>query len=166
MKLTLQKLFTILLLGLCYWSCTSVPNEPKKISQKHETVFDSVLAQKYGADQYGMKPFVIAFLKRGPKRSKDSTEIARLQKAHLENINRLAEEGKLVLAGPFYGDGDLRGIYVFDVSSIEEAKKLTETDPAIQSGSLIMELHKWYGSAAVAAIPDLHKKLEQVNVAE
>lgn len=162
----MKKLLPILMLGIYTWACNPVMNENQESDVHAETVYDSVLAQKYGADQYGMKPFVVAFLKKGPNRSKDSTEIARLQKAHLENINRLAEEGTLVLAGPFFGDGDLRGIYVFDVSSIEEAKKLTETDPAIQTGSLVMELHKWYGSAAVVAIPELHKKLEQINVAE
>ena len=162
----MKKLLPILMLGIFTWACSPVMNENQENDVLAETVYDSVLAQKYGADQYGMKPFVVAFLKRGPNRSKDSTEIARLQKAHLENINRLAEEGTLVLAGPFFGDGDLRGIYVFDVNSIEEAKKLTETDPAIQTGSLVMELHKWYGSAALMAIPELHKKLEQINVAE
>jgi len=29
-----------------------------------------------------------------------------------------------------------------------------------------MELHEWYGSAAMMAIPKIHKKLEKVNVAE
>lgn len=162
----MKKLLPILMLGLFIWACKPAVNETQESKETPETLYDSLLAQKYGADQYGMKPFVIAFLKRGPYRSKDSVEAAKLQKAHLENINRLAEEGTLVLAGPFFGDGDLRGIYVFDVSSIEEAQKLTETDPAIQKGSLVMELHKWYGSAAVMAIPEIHKKLEQINVAE
>lgn len=147
-------------------SCSVDVKKETNSSTNSELTYDSVLVKKYGADQYGMKKFVIAFLKRGPNRSTDSVEIAQLQKAHLENINKLAEEGKLVLAGPFFGDGDLRGIYVFDVQSIEEAKKLTETDPAIQKGSLVMELREWYGSAAVMAIPEIHKKLEKVNVAE
>lgn len=159
----MKKLSLFLLIGIIIFACN--PKETN-IESTNESVYDSILVKKYGADKYGMHKYVIAFLKRGPNRSKDSTEKAQLQKAHLENINRLAEEGKLVLVGPFFGDGDLRGIYVFDVQSIEEAKNLTETDPAIQKGSLIMELHEWYGSAAVMAIPEIHKKLEQVNVAE
>jgi len=55
-----------------------------------------------------------------------------LQKAHLENIRPLAEHGKLIVAGPFMDNGDIRHIYIFDVKIIEEAKQLTETDPAIQ----------------------------------
>jgi len=162
----MKNLLAFILIGLLGWSCKTTVKEAEEPQETNKTVYDSVLVQKYGADQYGMKTYVIAFLKRGPNRSKDSLEAAKLQKAHLENINRLAEEGKLLLAGPFYGDGDLRGIYVFDVSSIEEAEKFTETDPLIQSGGLVMELHKWYGSAAVMAIPEVHKKLEKVNVAE
>lgn len=162
----MKKLIPFLMLAFIIWACNPSPKETKESDTTTEAVYDSVLAKKYGADQYGMKSYVIAFLKRGPNRSKDSLEAAKLQKAHLENINRLAEEGILLLAGPFFGDGELRGIYVFDVSSIEEAEKLTETDPLIQSGGLVMELHKWYGSAAVMAIPEIHKKLEQVNVAQ
>lgn len=162
----MNKTVLFIIIALITFSCNCKVKTENKVSENKSSVYDSALVQKYGADQYGMHKYVIAFLKRGPNRTTDSLEAAQLQKAHLENINRLAEEGSLVLAGPFFGDGDLRGIYVFDVQSIEEAKKLTETDPAIQKGSLIMELHEWYGSAAVMAIPEIHKKLEKVNVAE
>ena len=75
-----------------------------------------------------MKTYYMAFLKRGPNRSQDSTEAAQLQEAHMKNIQRMAEDGRLVLAGPFLDDGNIRGIYVFDVESMEEAKALTESD--------------------------------------
>jgi Uncharacterized protein conserved in bacteria len=108
----------------------------------------------------------MAFLKRGPVRNQDSITAANLQKAHLENIERLAEEGKLVLAGPFFDDGEIRGIYIFDVETIEEAQTLTQTDPAIKAGRLVMELHPWYGSAALKQINELHKTLQKQNVSE
>jgi len=125
--------------------------------------FDSVTAKKWGADEYGMKLYVLVFLKRGPYRSSDSTTRANLQAAHMTNINRLAEEGKLVLAGPMNSDEEIRGIYIFDVATIEEARALTATDPAIQAGSLIMEMHPWYGSASLKEIPSLHKKGAKIN---
>ncbi|MDA3952028.1 MAG: YciI family protein [Bacteroidales bacterium] len=162
----MKKLNLILLIIVFFFSCNSENSEVVIHESNDDVAYDSLLVKKYGADQYGMRKYVIAFLKRGPNRGQDSLEAAQLQKAHLENINQLAEEGKLVLAGPFLDDGDLRGIYIFNVRTIEEAQKLTETDPAIQKGSLIMELHSWYGSAAVMAIPELHKKLELINVAE
>jgi uncharacterized protein YciI len=111
-----------------------------------------------------MKKYVMAFLKRGPNPSKDSVRRAELQKAHLQNISRLADEKKLIVAGPFFGDGDLRGIYIFDVPSIEEAETLTNSDPAIQTGSLEMELLEWYGPAGLLALEDIHKKLTKESV--
>ena len=57
----------------------------------------------------------------------------------------------------------MRGIYIFNVETIEEAKKLTETDPAIKAGSLIMELHEWYGSAGLMAVPEIHEKVQKVS---
>ncbi len=125
--------------------------------------YDSLTASKYGADDYGMKKYVMAFLKKGPNRDLTKEESIKLQNAHMENIGRLAEEGKLILAGPFFGDSDLRGIYIFDTQSLEEAKELTNSDPAIQAGSLSMELHEWYGSAAVMAIPGIHDKIQKIS---
>ncbi|MDF1673171.1 MAG: hypothetical protein P1U41_06675, partial [Vicingaceae bacterium] len=63
-------------------------------TESTEPVFDSVKAYEYGADEYGMKMYVMAFLKRGPNRDRDSAEAYDLQKAHMDNIGRLADEGK------------------------------------------------------------------------
>ena len=120
---------------------------------------DTALAKSIGADDYGMKQYVMAFLKKGPNRNRTPDEAAELQKAHMDNIGRLAREGKLVLAGPFMDDGVYRGIYIFNVRTIEEAKKLTETDPAIKAGSLVMDLHPWYGSAALMKVNEIHESL-------
>ncbi len=120
---------------------------------------DTTLARQLGADEYGMKQYVMAFLKSGPNRNQTPEEAERLQKAHLENIGRMANEGKLVVAGPFMDDGEIRGIYIFNVKTVEEAKALTETDPAIQAGRLVMELHPWYGSAALMKVVEIHNSL-------
>jgi len=121
------------------------------------STFDQALATKLGADEYGMKVYVMAFLKAGPNRNLDSTQSADLQRAHMDNIGRMAKSGKLIVAGPFMDDGDVRGIYIFNVPTIEEAEALTKTDPAIKAGSLVMELHQWYGSAALVESAERHK---------
>ena len=128
---------------------------------ENKSSYDAELAAKLNADEHGMKHYVLAFLKKGPNRSQDSVTAAQLQAAHLANITRMADAGKLVLAGPFFDDGDIRGIYVFNVDNIEAAKKLTETDPAIKAGRLIMELHPWYGSAALMEVNQIHKKISK-----
>lgn len=87
-----------------------------------------------------------AFLKKGPNRKEGdgaTPEVQELQKAHLANINRLAEMKKLVVAGPFGDDGNLRGIFVFRVGSLQEAQDLCATDPMIKAGRLAVELHPW-----------------------
>lgn len=128
--------------------------------------YDAELAKKLGADAYGMKKYVMAFLKEGPYREKDPAKAAALQKAHLKNIIRLANEGKLVIAGPFLDDQPVEGIFVFNVATIEEARELTATDPAIKAGSLIMELRPWYASAALVEVMAIHKKVEKKSVAD
>jgi uncharacterized protein YciI len=86
----------------------------------------------------------LALLTRGTKWTPEKTPAtAELQKAHLANIGRLAEMKKLVVAGPFGDDGVLRGIFVFKVASLDEARALTETDPAVQAGRLAIDLHPW-----------------------
>ncbi len=134
---------------------------PEVRTEKDSSAFDSDLAKRTGADEYGMKQYVMAFLKAGPNRDQDSVTTAKLQQAHMDNISRMAGEGKLVVAGPFMDNSDLKGIYIFNVTTVEEAKKLTETDPAVKAGRLIMELHPWYGSAALVEINSIHKKLSK-----
>jgi uncharacterized protein YciI len=130
----------------------------KCFAQKEKTVYDEKLAKRLGG-QNGLKKYVMAFLKAGPNRPADSTVRANLQAAHMKNIQRMADAGKLLVAGPFLDDQPLRGIYIFNVETIEEARALTETDPAIQAGSLVMELHPWMSSSALQEVPRIHNSI-------
>ena len=86
----------------------------------------------------------LAFLTRGEKWTPEKTPATEaLQKAHLANINKLAEMKKLVVAGPFGDNGRLRGIFVFKVDSIDEARSLAATDPSVQAGRLAIQIHPW-----------------------
>lgn len=149
-------------LFLTLFSCT--PEEAETENEKQyildsEIPYDSALVTKYNADQHGMKTYVMALLKKGPNRNQDSATAAKLQRDHLDNIFRLADQGKLIVAGPFMDDTELSGIYIFNVETIEEAKKLTDTDPAIKAGRLIMELHPWYGPAGLMALDSIQQKI-------
>jgi len=93
-----------------------------------------------------MQAVYFGFLKKGPNRKDgdgDKPEIQELQKAHIANINRLADLKKLVVAGPFGDEGELRGIFVFRVRSLQEAQDLAATDPMIKIDRLRIELHPW-----------------------
>jgi uncharacterized protein len=132
---------------------------------QEKTGYDSVLAKKWGADEYGMKQYVLAFLKKGSK-TFDSSQRNQLLQGHLKNIGRLAKEGKLLLAGPFLDKGDLAGIFIFNVTTIEEAKNLVATDPAVKAGLFAIELHPWYGSAALMEVGNLHRNVQKNSITD
>jgi uncharacterized protein YciI len=90
-----------------------------------------------------LKPYFLVLLKKGPHRNQDSVTAARIQKEHLENINRMAAAGKLNVAGPVLDDGDLKGIFIFDSASEDEVRKMVENDPAVKAGRLTFEIHPW-----------------------
>ncbi len=152
-------LSVILLITSCGQSAHRSPEDVLEELESDTSSFDSVLAAQLGADNYGMRQYMLAFLKKGPNRSLDSAESAQLQRAHLDNITRLAEEGILVLAGPFLDDTEVRGIYIFAVNTEEEALQLARTDPAVQAGSLVLEFHPWYGSAAITEVYRIHNRI-------
>jgi uncharacterized protein YciI len=123
--------------------------------------FDADLARSVGADEEGMRGFVFVLLKTGPARVPNGAERDEMFKGHFANINRLAAAGKLVLAGPFDGVEGWRGMFVFATGDIEEAKQLVATDPVIQKGEMVAEYHKYFGSAALMLINDLHQKIDR-----
>lgn len=102
--------------------------------------------KKKGEEQYEMKQYFMVFLKKGPNRGHDSATAAEIQKGHMAHLDKMAEEGKLDLAGPFMDDGDIRGICVYNVATLKEVEELAAQDPAVKSGRLIVEIHPWYSA--------------------
>jgi uncharacterized protein len=97
-----------------------------------------------------MMVYYLALLYRGGAWTPEETPAVRqLQEQHMANIRRLAEAGKLVLAGPFEGDGDLRGLFLLKAASLQEAQELCQSDPAVQAGRLRAEIHPWWGPAGI-----------------
>jgi uncharacterized protein YciI len=100
--------------------------------------------------QYEMTTYVMGLLRRGPNWSPAVTaETQRIQEGHLANIRKMADTGKLIVAGPFSDDGDLRGVFIFQNTSMEEAKTMVELDPAVRAGRLVVELHPWFAAAGL-----------------
>ena len=113
--------------------------------------FDKELAAKLGGDDYGMKSYFFVILKTGPNTTTDSELISESFRGHLDNINRLVEDEKLVVAGPLgRNEHNYRGIFILhNISSLEDAKELMQTDLAIKNGLLDYDIFTWYGSAAL-----------------
>lgn len=119
-------------------------------SQNNNPNFDKELASQLGADEYGMKQYFFVLLKTGSNDTTDENYINKCFEGHMSNIWKLEEEGKLIIAGPFFKNNkDYRGLYIFDVESKEKLEEVLLTDPAIEANLLQAEITPWYGSAAL-----------------
>jgi len=107
-------------------------------------------AQDKTADGWEMTTYYVVLLTRGPKWTPQETdETKRIQEEHLANVHKMFEAGKLILAGPFTDGGNLRGIFVLQVGSLEEAKAMANADPAVKAGRLSVEVHPWYSAKGI-----------------
>lgn len=148
--------FTILLLG----SVSIVSAQQKDSSQKadpasknakkknpsstNDAINSTSAGDKHKTDAPKMKQYFFVMLTKGPNRGQDSTTAANLQKGHMDNMGKMAKEGKLLVAGPFGDDGEWRGIFILDCATKEEAEALVKADPAIRAGRLGYEIHPWW----------------------
>ena len=158
---TIEYLFAIFVLG-AITATGALAQGPDKAQASEKTNYDAALAAKAGADDNGMRSYIFCILKTGPKDASitDKKQRDEIFAGHMANMNRLAGEGKLALAGPFgKNDRQYRGIFIFAVATVVEAQKLVDTDPVIKSGMMIAELTPWYGSAATMFVNETHKKI-------
>ena len=131
-------------------------------SQSDNPKYDKAMADSLGGDDYGMKKYVLVILKTGSRTETNKTIVDSLFRGHMQNINRLASSGKLVIAGPLVkNEKNYRGIFILNVTSFEEAQKLLEMDPAILEKLLDVEMFQWYGSAAISEYLKAHEKIEK-----
>ncbi len=85
------------------------------------------------------KDLFFVFLNTNPDKEQISKKkINKLQEEHLENITRLSNEGIMRAAGPLDGGG---GILILQTESIEKAKEILQTDPAIAASRFVVEVY-------------------------
>lgn len=145
----------LLCLGFSAFAQTSPAINPK---------YDSTLVKKFGGDEYGMKMYILVILKTGPVTIDSKATRDSLFAGHMQNINRLVDIDKLVVAGPLgKNDKSYRGIFILNVTTFEEANELLAADPAIREKMLEPELFKWYGSAALPAYLEDAGKIGKYN---
>lgn len=151
----IRNIIVTLLLSLSAWNTGA---------QQVSAVYNKALADSLGADEYGMKKYVLVILKTGPAVMKNKAKTDSLFAGHMANIGRLADAGKLVVAGPMSkNDKKYRGIFILAAKSKEEALALLATDPAVHGGLLAAELYEWYGSAALPAYLGVHRQIEKTT---
>lgn len=108
--------------------------------------FESFEMQE-GDTTYLMKKYFIAFLKTGPNRDQSPEDQQAIQAAHMAHINQMAQDSVICMAGPFGDDGDIKGILIMHVPTLEIAQKYASEDPAVIAGRLVIEIHPWWAAS-------------------
>jgi uncharacterized protein YciI len=133
-------------------------------AQPASAKYNKVLADSLGADDYGMKRYVLVILKTGKGKAANKAEQDSLFSGHMANIDRLAAMGILVVAGPIQkNEKNYRGIFILNTATFEEANVLLATDPAVKAQLLEAELFGWYGSAALPMYLPFHDEVTKKN---
>ncbi|MFT6839134.1 MAG: hypothetical protein ACJAZR_002679 [Sediminicola sp.] len=101
-----------------------------------EKTFDTVLMQQY----------FIAFLKAGPKRDQTEGKADSLQKLHLDHLGRMKELGYADISGPFGVEGELYGITIYNVPTLQMADSLAHMDPMVSAGILTIDMYPWWAA--------------------
>ena len=154
-----MKTICISICGLIFLSCggdkkTSVPPETQQetsiakikeeLNAKGYQTFDYV--DEESGDTIIMQQYFIAFLKRGSNRPQSKEAADSLQALHLVHLSRMYELGFADISGPFGDDGDIRGITIYNTPTLEMADSLANMDPAVEFGSLEIEMHPWWAA--------------------
>lgn len=133
-------------------------------SQNQNPNYDALLAKQMEADDYGMKMYVFVVLKTGSNTTTDKTFISDCFAGHMANISKLVASKQMVIAGPMKKNEDnIRGIFILNVATIEQAKELLFADPAVKANLLSADYYPWYGSAAIQEYLPFHDKVWKIK---
>ena len=145
-----------LIMFIAVFMCTTA----QLYAQNQNKDYDSVLAKKLNADPYGMRKYYLVILKTGTAGITDKARLDSIFGGHMKNIQWLASQNKLLVAGPLgKNDNNYRGIFILNTESKAEAEKMIETDPAVQMKVLAADFYLWNGSAALQELPAIDKKI-------
>lgn len=115
---------------------------------------DTEASAEPGPPAIEMTTYYLTLIKRGPQWTAEQTpEVAEILKGHFANMEKLATEGKLILAGPFLDQpleqGTLTGLFLLKAGSLEEAQALADSDPGAIAGRFTMDVYPWYGPVGI-----------------
>jgi len=115
-----------------------------ELNEKGFQTFDYIDAKTQ--DTILMQQYFIAFLKKGTSRSQTKEEADSLQTLHMEHLQNMYDLGYADISGPFGDDGDIRGITIYNVPTLNMADSLANSDPMVKSGRLSVEVHPWWAA--------------------
>lgn len=133
-------------------------------AKAQNSIYDKKLADSLKADENGMKNYIFVILKTGTYDERNKARRDSLFKGHFANIKKLADLGKLIVAGPIRkNDKTYRGLFILNVETKEEAITILQDDPTIKEKIFDLEIFDWYGSAALPMYLDYHNKINKNN---
>lgn len=106
----------------------------------------------YGQDAKGDPPeelvkyYFVELITNPDKPDLPKEKIDSIQRAHLANLDKLYNQGKLMIAGPFEGGG---GLVILNVSTKDEAEMLIKNDPAVSADRLKYRIKGWWTAKGV-----------------
>ncbi len=134
-------LLVILVVGSMAAACSD-DHPATEVSTTSEEKYDITKDTSVYSEE--MKRYWLVLLQKGPNRNQDSVSAEKIQAAHMANINRLAKEGKLIMAGPIGVENDLRGIFLMNCADSTEVENFVRTDSAVITGRLIIKYYPWW----------------------
>ena len=88
----------------------------------------------------------------------DEGDRARIQNAHIRNMEMLAKAGKILVAGPFSDSTGTLGLFIFKCATLAEAQTLASADPAVLAGRFRIEIHPWLTEKGAIRDPEFAPK--------
>lgn len=94
----------------------------------------------------------LVYLQTGPNSASHTAEQkSEIFQGHMANMQRLAAEKKLIIAGPFGQPRNAawRGIFVFDIAEVRDAEAVGATDPGVLAGEFKLVVRPITASATL-----------------
>lgn len=159
----MKKLITMSMMSLLFLACKNENKDPKETEEVPSVVVknsilklkDSLTVKGFQTFDYVdettkdtilMQQYFMAFLKRGDNRSQSKEETDSLQKLHLEHLGKMYDLGYADISGPFGDDGEIRGVTIYNVPTLQMADSLANADPMVKAGRLSIEIHPWWAA--------------------
>lgn len=116
------------------------------ISAQIDTAGFETFTYKEADSTFLMKKYYMLLYKSGPDRSQNEEEARKIQQGHLANINTMATQRVVCMAGPFQDSPDYAGALIFSVKDTAVIHEWMQKDPAVTSGRLTYEIHPWWAA--------------------
>lgn len=116
-----------------------------------------------------MRDYVFVFIKTGPTTDLSPEQHQEAFAGHFSNMQRMADEGQLLIAGPMgdpKSDPAHRGIFVFDTEDLDTGMKWAHTDPTTKLGVFVLEGFVFTTDKPLTELPRLEKEDEARRLAD